>query len=140
MREILFRGKRVDNNQLVYGSLDCRPGGKFYIICYKNIYNGTICTKEYRVKPDSVEQYTGLTDKNGKKIFAGDILEIYYDDICAAFKCRHYDENKKLFSSGFLIFNDSRADENILEVIGNIHTCPELLECENEHLEDLEMW
>ena len=160
MREILFRGKRVDNGEWVEGGLcDYDSGVSIFVV---NHYDGDLYEPPYtdldeiEVVPETVGQYTGLVDKDNERIFTGDILkytrknchnvyekefetffkggdlvtylEIYYDDTCAAFKFRHYDENKKLFGSGFLIFNDSRADENILEIIGNIHDNPELLE------------
>lgn len=144
MREILFRGKRIDNSQLVYGSLDCRPDGKFYIICYKNIDNGIIRTNEYRVKPDSVGQYTGLTDKNGKKIFEGDILAIKF---YPRYSMRVSWDGKpdavaKVFwdFSAFRLRAKNDVDIRYADfcdicfqetgIIGNIHDNPELLEGE----------
>ena len=154
MREILFRGKRIDNGQWVYGKL-CNNtyGASKPIIITDSEYNdGNDIDFEWEfVCPETVGQYTGLTDKNGKKIFEGDVLkytrknwheplsskngtdligflEIYYDDTCSAFKYWHYDENRKIFGSGFLSLQDSRAEETIIEVIGNVFDNPELLE------------
>ena len=67
MREILFRGKQIDYGEWVYG-----------LLCY-NTYN-QLCIQpiEYFpccvVIPESISEFTGLTDKNGKKIFEGDIV------------------------------------------------------------------
>lgn len=131
MREILFRGKRVDNGKWVYGSYirfraDENAFDAHQIYSY---YNNEL----YDVISKTVGQYTGLKDKNGKKIFEGDIcgcfcktqiFEVKYcDDRCGYF----FDEC--VTSGGCKPAPECLGNlRNTIEVIGNIHDNPELLE------------
>ena len=117
VREILFRGKRVDNGEWVYGDLIHHDG--YVAIWDKNVsYVG-----DFEVIPKTVGQYTGLTDKNGNKIFEGDILE--QDVVQSGTPHREFVE----WDYDLL---GNRYDEwsAFFEIIGNIHDNPELLEVE----------
>ena len=109
MREILFRGKGRDNGKWYEGDLGTLAHKRF-------IDDGK---DNARVIPETVGQFTGLTDKNGKKIFEGDIV--------AMGKGRAYEvkyNNGSYYMDGIAIpikFVDR------FEVIGNIHDNPELL-------------
>lgn len=83
MREILFRGKRLDNGEWVEGFYISDLAGKAYI-CQKvtamYTFDGARCYGPYiEVDPDTVGRETGLTDRNGKRIFEGDIVVIHSD-------------------------------------------------------------
>ena len=118
MREILFRAKRKDNGDWVYGDLIHN------IDCVKVRERETDINriaKSYEVIPDTVGQYTGLKDKNGNEIYEGDIVTglFNYTDIIGHIvygsDATFFIERKGLYGIGL---NNA---EDWLEVIGNIH-------------------
>ena len=143
MREILFRGKAFDGKWV--------EGFYYFLHSYLPTTDTIYCTEHYivahsagsSIRPETVGQYTGLTDKNGKKIFEGDVLKIarkhdgtgtYYIppleypvnvvvkwDMCAWMWETLCDDKR------YIGFPDAWCHFEC-EVIGNIHDNPELLE------------
>lgn len=149
MREILFRGKRIDNGVWVYGDI-LHDDERFFVV------NGWIieginedftsfdCDCLCEIGSETVGQYTGLTDKNGTKIFEGDVFQLE-DDIIGVVDFNH----GCFFLTEYGIrgtWTESGYDEcgggwgvidcepmhfwyiNKMEVVGNIHDNPKWLE------------
>ena len=124
MREVLFRGKEVADGKWIEG---------FYSAEEYNPYSGEVehipriqiigkCVS-LGVLPETVGQYTGLTDKNGVRIFEGDIVR-YEDDI--GYVIYNGDDARFLVDSPNMYISMDYSNE--FEVIGNIHDNPELLQ------------
>ena len=122
MREILFRGKRMDNGEWVEGNLFL-PDKKE---TPTEICMGTnIVRINFDINPETVGQYTGLEDKNGEKIFEGDVLELDGED---GFFEVEYDDDRAMFvicGDYTTFYFDNLWNE--VEVIGNIYDHPELM-------------
>ena len=88
MREILFRGKRVDSGEWVYGYFDVFRYHEDAPPIYLIHTNGW--TNSVEIEPGTVGQYTGMTDKNGKKIFEGDIIKCNVFGAMVTVKHRKY--------------------------------------------------
>ena len=127
MREILFRAtdlSGVNNHSWIFGSLDTTEN-EYTIMIYPDRF-GNKC--RIFVDPKTVGQYTGLTDKNGKKIFEGDIVTMpKYGG--GRHKSVIYFKNGKFAVDGSN-YNFKDICSKNMEVIGNIHDNPEFLEAE----------
>ena len=142
MREILFRGKRKDNGKWIESLTLLKLGDCLYMfqsamceITYDLQYNITSVIGKspffVEVIPETIGQYTGLVDKNGTKIFEGDIVKIW-DNGEARGVVRWCDEDATFeFYIDGLAWNfgglrDFCLDKTV-EVVGNVHDNPELL-------------
>lgn len=144
-REILYRGKRTYNKKWIEGSLVVDYAGNTYIVWeYETVKGAMISSKTINVYPETVGEYTGLTDKNGKRIFEGDIVKCrdLYNDIEFTAVVEFGNPNST-YSWGWQLYpisGNTYVNLDILlwieteetgahaEIIGNIHDNPELLE------------
>ncbi len=133
MREILFRGKSLDNGEWVYGMLVIRHDKTRHDI-YQHV--SQISTTYAIVDPNTVGQFTGLLDKNGNKIFEGDIVKSKYNQI-NEIKFGEFVDTKSHDQVGFyqVYLKDDTWDGvssgnmdyvKDSEIIGNIHDNGEL--------------
>ena len=134
MREILFRGKRLDNGDWVEGYLyehepplvgivseKDEPEASKWFIARTGFadWNMPRPVELVEVDPSTVGQYTGLKDKNGERIFEGDILSIWNDR-----------NDVVVFEDGAFIMEDTEIPMRFaikFEVIGNVHDNPEFM-------------
>ena len=142
MREILFRGKRKDNGEWVEGNLFV-PDKVTRLEAPTEILVGTNVVRiSYEVDPETVGEYTGLTDKNGKRIFEGDIVRHHnnypdseIEEKGVVFWCEKYCGWRRSSNWAFhhgAVDTYRLSPDCLYEVIGNIHDNPELLEVQEK--------
>ena len=143
MRDIIFRGKRIDNGEWVYGCLlNNIYGASKPLIISDSSYtdDNRVVNDDWEfVKPETVGQYSGLTDRSGERIFEGDIVKAPYID--PIFQTT-WDMDKEPTEIALVEFNKGQyyisyidgeykftvdSSKEHIKVIGNIHDNPELL-------------
>ncbi len=132
MREIIFRGKNDFTNEWYYGYLMNKPqyGLCIEFVDEKDVQNNIV------VNPNTIGQFTGLTDKNGQRIFEDDIvMKRTYNGkkpmrVVFSFGCFHcgFGGGSSTASHPYTL------DDKQIEVIGNIHDNPDLLKQKEDHV------
>ncbi|MBQ7505327.1 MAG: hypothetical protein IJT79_08440 [Ruminococcus sp.] len=146
-REILFRGKRISDNSWVYGGIyptfhpNFPQGSEEIVLSERNNNCYAICAngKDVYVYQETIGQYTGLTDENGKKIFEGDIVKYPIEQGKYSETNIHEVVFEMRGGSGYFGIKMSDVEtwgfcpevpSKLMTVFGNIHDNPELLEVE----------
>lgn len=150
MRDIKFRGKSLLNNAWIVGYLIIdNISDKYYILPNGNSCNesdkmgeeGLLHIFTFEVDKETIGQYTGLKDKNGKEIYEGDIVKV---KLYKGEEEKYFIGKVEYFGSNFIVDADNNSEYHIYdldgfgidyrykledcEVIGNIYDNPELLE------------
>ena len=144
MREYRFRGKEIDTGKWVYGGLFKEPAppqcfektleDKYWIVYpnprYMPDWNLPYQMVRTDVNPKTIEQYTGLKDKNGKEIYEGDIVKVFTNKKWRIGKIiyEHSGFTIDVTNNKELEYGRTGIIENLTEVIGNVWDNPELLE------------
>lgn len=133
MREIAFRGKRIGTGEWIEGYLVV-SGYSFYIAPWisrcTSDRDGNLLGNFIEVDPDTVGQYTGMADKNGKKIFEGDLLRVGSSTIPLLVEFANFSWECTRKDRWEFFCHRLEEESGKYEVVGNIHDNPELLEGE----------
>lgn len=140
LRTIKFRGFNKKRGIWLYGNYILNRGAHF--IAPQEFADGKTW-EDYEVEEESIGQFTGLHDKNGKEIYEGDIINVFTYNIFKSGTRRKlvvrwtqteyvaFDESQ-VHTGGWMLWQIHNEDKDI-EVIGNIHDNPDLIEKGGKH-------
>lgn len=137
MREIKFRGKRLTDGKWIYGDF-FRNRGLAFIASDGIVENPLASWHDYNVAPDTVGQFTGLCDCNGREIYEGDIIKSMYNEI---YHIIGYNESRGTFTATLIneymnntdgLATECNAEQKWLAdckkiIVGNVFDTPSLL-------------
>ena len=140
-REILFKGKRIFDGEWIEGNvlnIKGEENPRIATSCLIGEQGEPLIVAAYEIDPETLCQYTGLTDKNDKRIWENDILHrahnqkddciVVWDDGGFRFKNIHAQYNQDPMTISSLCFTQKNMEKLMLAVAGNVFDNPELLE------------
>lgn len=143
MREILFRGKRTDNGEWVYGyyahlhkttycfkeDCDAHPKNELHRMIFEHEQDWGLPNYHLQVDvyPETVGQYIGLKDRNGTNIFEGDIVKRVWFGKMSIYQIVYDNDLTSFIGQAGVRFTTFDYGSTEFEVIGNIYDNPELL-------------
>lgn len=133
MRNILFRAKRIDNGEWVYGyyikTHDYLNNRETHLIVGidSTTFPANEITDTNEIDPETLGEFTGVTDKNGVKIFEGDICHFYGGEYYSGYWETNYTGKIEIDADSLWYLDNAE----FVEVIGNVYDNSELLEVNN---------